>query len=74
MTTDSAELARALSSGNPTCRNDLHGGACHGDSRETCRLIAIEQPGRFLADHTVPTVGSVIARRRVEFERVEIIR
>ena len=57
--TNSAELARVLSSGNPTCRVYLVGGAYDGDNRETCGPIAIEQLGRFRADRAVLTVGAV---------------
>lgn len=59
--TNSAELARVLSSGNSTCRIFLLGGAYHGYNRETCGSIAIEQLGRFRADRAVLTVGSVEA-------------
>ena len=59
--TNSAELARVLSTGNPTCRIYLLGGAYHGDNRETCGPIAIEQLGRFRADRAVLTVGSLEA-------------
>ena len=57
--TNSAEIARVLSDGNSTHQVFLLGGAYHGDNRQTCGAMALEQLACFYGDVAFLTVGGL---------------
>jgi DeoR family glycerol-3-phosphate regulon repressor len=60
--TNSAEIARTLSLGNPHTKTFLLGGEFNGDNRQTIGTIAIEQIRSFRAHHAFLTIGALDAR------------
>ena len=59
--TNSAEIARALTSGNSSIEVFLLGGAYRSGNRQTCGAMVIEQLGRFRADRALLTAGATRA-------------
>ena len=63
--TNSAEIARVISSGNFTSQVFLLGGTYQNDNRQTYGAMAIDQLKRSRADRAVLTVGAVDAESGV---------
>ena len=59
--TNSAEIARVISSANYTSQVFLLGGGYHADNRQTFGAIAIDQLSRFRADVAMLTIGALDA-------------
>ncbi len=63
--TNSAEIARIMSTGQSTSRTFLLGGEFHGDNRQTVGSMAIAQVQSFRAHHAILTAGALDARTGV---------
>ncbi|MDX2495043.1 MAG: DeoR/GlpR family DNA-binding transcription regulator [Desulfuromusa sp.] len=63
--TNSAEIARIMSTAQSTARTFLLGGEFHGDNRQTVGSMAIAQVQSFRAHHAILTTGALDARTGV---------